>query len=86
MNISGAGLGKYAGRRENAVKLLEYLVGDPAQTLLAPLNDEYPIRDSIPAAPALTAFGTFRSEDIPLDALGRHQAEAAQIFEQVGWR
>jgi iron(III) transport system substrate-binding protein len=68
------------------VQLLEYLVSDAAQTLLAPLNVEYPIRRSIPPAPALAALGEFREEDIPLDALGRHQAEAARIFEAVGWR
>jgi iron(III) transport system substrate-binding protein len=86
VNISGAGVAAHAKRPERAVQLLEYLVSDAAQTLLAPLNDEYPIRDSIPPAPALAALGDFRAEDIPLDALGRHQAEAASIFEAVGWR
>lgn len=86
VNISGAGLAAHAKRPERAVQLLEYLVSDDAQRLLAPLNDEYPIRPSIPPAPALAALGEFREENIPLDALGRHQAEAARIFEAVGWR
>jgi iron(III) transport system substrate-binding protein len=54
--------------------------------LLAPLNVEFPIRPEIPPAPELAALGQFREEEIPLDALGRHQAEAARIFEEVGWR
>jgi iron(III) transport system substrate-binding protein len=86
VNISGAGVAAHSKRPEHAVQLLEYLVSDAAQTLLAPLNVEYPIRRSIPPAPALAALGEFREEDIPLDALGRHQAEAARIFEAVGWR
>jgi iron(III) transport system substrate-binding protein len=86
VNISGAGLAAHTKRPERAVQLLEYLVSDAAQTLLAPLNDEYPIRPEIVPAPALAALGEFRAEDIPLDALGRHQAEAARIFEAVGWR
>jgi iron(III) transport system substrate-binding protein len=86
VNISGAGVGAHAKRPEHAVQLLEYLISDDAQRLLAPLNDEYPIRPNIPPAPALAALGDFREEDIPLDALGRHQAEAARIFEAVGWR
>lgn len=86
VNISGAGVTAHAKRRDKAVQLLEYLVSDAAQTMLAPLNVEYPIRPEIAPAPGLAALGTFKEEDIPLDALGRHQAEAARIFEEVGWR
>jgi iron(III) transport system substrate-binding protein len=86
VNISGAGVSVHAKRRDLAVQLLEYLVSDDAQTLLAPLNVEFPIRPNIAPSPALAALGDFREESIPLDALGRHQAEAAQIFEAVGWR
>lgn len=86
VNISGAGVTAHAKRREKAVQLLEYLVSDAAQTMLAPLNVEYPIRPEIAPAPGLVALGTFKEEEIPLDALGRHQAEAARIFEEVGWR
>lgn len=86
VNISGGGVTAHAKRRDNAVRLLEYLVSDEAQTMLAPLNVEYPIRPEIAPAPDLAALGTFKEEEIPLDALGRHQAEAARIFEEVGWR
>jgi iron(III) transport system substrate-binding protein len=86
VNISGGGVAAYSKRPERAVHLLEYLVSDEAQRFLAPLNTEYPIRTEIPPAPALAALGEFREEDIPLDALGRRQAEAARIFEAVGWR
>jgi len=86
VNISGAGISAYAKRRDEAVMLLEFLVSDEAQRLLAPLNEEYPIRPGIPPTEALAALGTFKEEVAPLDALGRHQAEAARIFEAVGWR
>lgn len=86
INISGAGVTLHAKRRDKAIQLLEYLVSDAAQTMLAPLNVEYPIRPEIAPALGLAALGTFKEEDIPLDALGRHQAEAARIFEEVGWR
>lgn len=86
VNISGAGVTLHTKRRERAVQLMEYLVSDEAQTMLAPLNVEFPIRPEITAAPGLVALGSFREEDIPLDALGRNQAEAARIFEEVGWR
>ena len=86
INISGAGVAAQSKRPERALQLLEYLISDDAQRLLAPLNDEFPIRPEIPPAPELAALGSFREEQVPLDALGRHQAEAARIFEEVGWR
>lgn len=86
VNISGGGVTAHARRRDRAIQFLEYLVSDEAQTMLAPLNVEFPIRPSIAPAPSLAALGEFREENIPLDALGRHQAEAARIFEEVGWR
>ncbi len=85
INISGGGVTAHAKRRDRAVQFLEYLVSDAAQTILAPLNDEFPIRPSIAPAPDLAAAGTFKEEDIPLDALGRRQQEATQIFQDVGW-
>lgn len=86
VNISGGGVTLHAKRPGRAQQFLEYLVSDAAQTMLAPLNVEFPIRPQIAPAPDLAAMGAFREEDIPLDALGRHQAEAARIFEAVGWR
>jgi iron(III) transport system substrate-binding protein len=86
INISGAGVTAHAKRRDKAVQFLEYLVSDAAQTMLAPLNSEFPIRPAIAPSPDLAALGAFKEENIPLDALGRHQAEAARIFEEVGWR
>ncbi|HWA00253.1 MAG TPA: extracellular solute-binding protein [Caulobacterales bacterium] len=86
VNISGAGVSKFAQRKAEAIALLEFLVSDEAQRMLAPLNEEYPIRPDIAPTPALAALGSFKEEDIPLEALGRRQAEAAQIYEAVGWR
>ncbi|MGD9968739.1 MAG: extracellular solute-binding protein [Hyphomonadaceae bacterium] len=85
VNISGGGVTAHAKRRDRALQFLEYLVSDEAQTLLAPLNTEFPIRPQIAPAPDLAAAGAFKEEQIPLDALGRHQSEAARIFEEVGW-
>ena len=86
INISGAGIAAHAKRPEPALALLEYLVSDEGQRVLAPLNNEFPIRPDVAPAPALAALGPFKEENVPLDALGRHQTEAARLFEQVGWR
>lgn len=86
VNISGAGVSAYAKRKDRAVELLEFLVSDAGQRILAPLNNEFPIRPEIAPDPALAALGAFKEEDIPIAALGRRQPEAAAIFDEAGWR
>jgi ABC-type Fe3+ transport system substrate-binding protein len=43
VNISGAGVTRYAPNKENAIRFLEYLTSDFAQRLFAEGNNEYPI-------------------------------------------
>ncbi len=85
INISGAGLTAHALRRDLAGQFLDYLVSDDAQTVLAPLSTEFPIRADVAPAPDLAAAGAFKEENVPVDALGRRRQEAAQILADVGW-
>ncbi len=55
VNISGAGVTKYAPNRENAIRFLEYLTSDFAQRLFAEGNNEYPI--SGPTTGPVAALG-----------------------------
>lgn len=84
-NISGAGIAAHSKRRDQALALLEYLVSDAAQTLLAPANLEFPIRPAIAPAPVLAPWGEVKAEDVALAAFGRRQGEATRTYEQVGW-
>lgn len=86
INVSGAGVSAHARHRDEAVALLEFLVSREAQALLAPLNEEFPVRSDAPATPALQALGALREEDVRLSALGERQAQAARLFEEAGWR
>jgi ABC-type Fe3+ transport system, periplasmic component len=51
VNVSGAGITRHAKNREQAVKLLEWLVTPEAQRLFADLNLEYPANPSVPPTP-----------------------------------
>lgn len=86
VNISGAGMTRSAKHKDNAIKLLEFLASDEAQKIFAGMVKEYPLRDDIPLAPELEAWGGFKADDINLAAFGDHQQEAIQIFDRVGWR
>lgn len=86
VNVSGGGVAANAPNRENAVRLLEYLVGEEAQRIYAESVYEYPVRAGVPVAPILFEFGAFKADAIDLEVVAAHQAEALRIFDRVEWR
>lgn len=86
INISGAGVTKHAPNRENAIKLLEFLSGAEAQSLLADINFEYPVNPNVEHSPLLKNWGDFKPDDINLYKLGAKNKEAVMIFDRVGWK
>ena len=85
INISGAGVAKYAPNKANAIKFLEYLAGPEAQDYFANGNNEYPVVGK-PGNPQLESLGTFKRDRLPMDMVGKNYAAAAQIFDRVGWK
>lgn len=85
INVSGAGVTRYADNPEGARELIEFLVSDEAQAAFAQANFEYPIRDGIELAPEIEQFGDFVADDLPLYILGENQREATMVFDEVGW-
>ena len=85
INVSGAGVTRYADNPDGARELIEFLVSDEAQAAFAQANFEYPIRDGIELAPEIEQFGDFVADDLPLYILGENQREATMVFDEVGW-
>ncbi len=87
MNISGGGLVRNAPHRDNAIRFLEYLASDEAQTYFANGNNEWPVvRSAVAGNPELAALGNFRRDPLSIAALGRNVAAAQRIVDRVGWR
>lgn len=86
INVSGAGVTRNAPNRENAVRLLEYLVSDEAQRLFAEGNQEYPVKPGIAASPTLQSWGEFREDTLPLSRLGELNGRAVVLFDRAGWK
>ena len=84
VNISGAGVTKYAPNRENAIRFLEYLTSDFAQRLFAEGNNEYPI--SGPTTGPVAALGEFKRDDLKVSVLGENQTEAVKVYDRAGWK
>ena len=86
VNISGAGLTRYAKHRQAAGALLEWLSEPEAQAMLVALNQEYPVNASAPITAQMTAWGDFKSDSIPVAEFGRLQSEAVKLMDRAGYR
>ncbi|RRS04582.1 Fe(3+) ABC transporter substrate-binding protein [Aquabacterium soli] len=87
INVSGAGILKNAPNKANAVKFLEYLSGDQAQTYFADGNNEWPAVPSVKVTnPALQQLGAFKSDKLNVGTLAKNAAAAQKLFDRAGWR
>jgi iron(III) transport system substrate-binding protein len=87
MNISGAAVLKHAPNRDAAVRFLEYLASDEAQSYFAEGNNEWPVVKSAPLKnKELAALGNFKMDTLNIGALGKNQPTAQKIFDRVGYK
>ena len=86
INISGAAVTKAAKNKDAAVKLMEFLVSDEAQHWYAETNNEFPVRADVESSELLKSWGDFKADDISLDQLGIHNAEAVRLMDRAGWK
>ena len=89
VNIAGAAVAKNAKHEANAVKFMEYLATPEAQNYFANGNNEWPavpsVKVSNPALQAMTG-GSFKSETIPVSAVGYNQVKVQQMLDRVGYK
>lgn len=89
MNIAGGAVAKNAKNPANAVKFLEYLASPEAQNYFANGNNEWPTVKGVTINnPALKAMsgGDFKSETVPLAAVGANQTKVQQMLDRVGFK
>lgn len=86
VNVSGAGVTAFAPNRENAIRLLEYMISDESQAAYAAANFEYPVVSGVPASKIVAAWGSFVEDMLPLTELGRLNSDAVRIMDEVGWK
>jgi len=88
MNISGGGVLKYAPNKENAIKLLEFLLTDEAQKHIVNNTFEYPMVDTVKPNKLIAQFGLDFKQDVvtKVSSYGKRQAEALKIMMEAGWQ
>ena len=86
INVSGAGVAKYAPNKANAVKFIEFLSSEAAQEIFSSSNFEYPVNPKVNASPLLQSWGAFKEDKLSLSTLGALNKSAVLLFDQVGWK
>ena len=84
INISGAGVTKYAKNRQNAITFIEFLASPKAQKIFAETNYEYPVNPKVKPSKLLQSWGNFKEDTTPLEAFGINNANAVKVFNTVG--
>jgi iron(III) transport system substrate-binding protein len=86
VNISGAALAKNAPNRDNAVKLMEFLVSAPAQQIYAEADYEYPVRKGVPLAPIVAeSIGELTVDPLPVAEIAKYRKQASALVDKVGF-
>jgi len=90
MNIAGGAVARHAKNRDNAIRFLEYLASPEAQNYFANGNNEWPAAKGVdpgnPALQAMTGGKPFKSETIPISAVGGNTVKVQQMLDRVGFQ
>ena len=86
INVSGAGVAKYAPNKLNAIKFIEFLASKNSQQLFANSNYEYPVNADVEVSDLLTSWGVFKEDKLSLSKLGENNKKAVLVFDKAEWR
>lgn len=86
VNVSGAGVTRHAPNRENAIRFIEFLSENEAQSLFAEANGEYPVKPGVAWSTILQSWGEFKADTLNLTVLGELNDDAVRIADRVQWR
>lgn len=85
VNLSGVVLTKHAPHKANAMKLIEWLVGEKAQHMYADINYEYPIRVGVDTNPIIASYGALKPDPLPLSKIAQFKKAASTLVDKVGF-
>jgi iron(III) transport system substrate-binding protein len=72
-----------APNKDNAIKLMEFLVSPEGQRIYAELNAEYPVVEGGKASELVASWGTFLPDDLPLAEIAENRSQALKIAQTV---
>ncbi len=66
MNISGIAMTKAAPNKAAALKLMEWLASDEAQSIYAETNHEFPVKPGVARSDLVQSWGEFTPDTVGL--------------------
>ena len=85
VNITGAGVTRYAKNPEAALKLIEFLASPTGGRGYAEANNEYPLKGYGDNA-TLKRFGPFKADGVSAQQLGAKISAAIKLMDVSGWK
>ncbi|MFZ9252647.1 MAG: Fe(3+) ABC transporter substrate-binding protein, partial [Hylemonella sp.] len=89
MNIAGGAVARHSKNSAHAIRFLEYLASPTAQNHFANGNNEWPAAKGMRfdnAALQAMSDGSFKSELLPISAVGKNQVKVQQMLDRVGYK
>ncbi|MBX9908021.1 MAG: extracellular solute-binding protein [Beijerinckiaceae bacterium] len=85
VNVSAAAIAKNAPNKAEAVKLIEYMLSEKAQTLYADGNFEFPVNPDVKESAAVKLLGAITPDTTPLGDVAKNRKAAADLVDKVGF-
>ena len=87
INVSGAGLMKNAPNAGNAVKFIEFLLSEEAQSHIVNNTYEFPMLEGVAPSDLIAQFGSgFKEDQTSVASYGEFNPDAVKLMDRVGWQ
>jgi iron(III) transport system substrate-binding protein len=83
-NLSGVGLVKGSGHRDDAIALMEHLTAPAAQREIV-ANGELAVNPRVPPADQIRAWAEVNRDPIDVERAGALLPDAVELMQEVGW-
>lgn len=86
VDISGAGVLKYAKNKETAIIFLNWLSSEEAQNLFANINMEYPVNPDVEPYSLLQIWGSFKQNTDNISQSGKNRNTAIELMKRANYK
>ena len=83
VNVGGLGMTLAAPNRDNAIRLMEFLVSPEGQKIYGEINNEYPLRAGAEVGEVMKSWPELRPDAIPLLDIAANRPRALELMEEV---
>ena len=77
---------KNAPNADNAVKFIEFLLSEEAQSHIVNNTYEFPMREGVAASDLIAQFGSgFKEDQTSVASYGEFNPDSVKLMDRVGW-